>query len=258
MGAYLPNITKILVGIDGQASPGADLDFLYEESSSKLYELGKRVCLSNGAVFHYALAGEAITINKLCEAPAAAADHDADLAGQATFAVGVKTVIVVNGASTTITENMFQGGQLYVNDVNGEGQNLFIKSHGSAAVNSNCTIELLMPVHVEITTSSQCGLAANPYYKVLIANTTQLSHPLGMSNKAITNAYYFWLQTWGPTTAISDAGVPVKGGSIGMSTTTTGCISDIATSAAGFPIGFAGQLAGVDGETLPIWLTLGP
>ena len=263
MSTYLPNRVKILVGMDGTPPP-SDLDFIFKSGSSKLYELGERVCLSNGAVFRYARAGAGITINKLCSSPLVADDHDADIApvGASAASIGDKTIQITNGASTTITENMFQGGQFFVNDSGGEGQSLLIKSHSSAAVNSTCTIELYQAFHVAMTSKAQCGFVRNPFDGVIIQDHTADNHPIGVCNKAITSGHYFWLQTWGPTACLCDAGPPVQGGPAAVSSVTDGAVAEacLTTIAAGiYPtVGILGPLAGVSTETSPIWLTLCP
>lgn len=260
----MADIAKIQVGIDGVSPPsGADFDFLFTESATQKFPIGQRVCMSNGAVFHYAYAAEALTRRYLCSAATTAASNKQPyILGYGTSSVsGVKTVPVICSA-TSITANQFQGGQLCVCDATGEGQNLFIKSHTAGTSGQTITVETINPTVTSITSQSECGFVPNPFYGVQKYDATAESWPIGVTNIAVTSGYYFWIQTWGPTVALADAGPPVQGGPCAPSSATQGAVGEfcITTIAAGvYPqIGFAGPMAGVSTESLPIFLTICP
>jgi hypothetical protein len=258
---------KIQVGIDGVSPPaGEGMEYLYEESSTQKFPIGQRVCCSNGAVFHYAYAAEALTRQRLISAAAVPAAQIYDrLTGTGTVTQIGKTAVDVVNSVTAITENEFQGGQLVVSSqVAGLAatQNLFIKSHPAASNGETITIQLLTPVQTNFTTQSKCGVVPNPFHSVRLYDIAAEGYALGITNIAVTSGYYFWLQTWGPTAGVNDAGPVVRGGPVAASSTTSGSISEfcITTIAAGiYPaIGTAGPWPGIASQTSPIFLTLVP
>ena len=221
--------------------------------------------MSNGAVFHYAYAGEALTRLHVCSCATTAAGHKYPyIIGSGTASAGDYAVNVVCSA-TSFTENMFQGGQLVVSSqVAGleATQNLLIKSHPVATTGQTIEMKLLTPVQTTFTSQSKCGLIRNPFYGVEKMDFTAVNHPIGITNIAVTTNYYFWLQTWGPCAGINDAAPPVVGGPVAVSSTNQGGISEhvVTTIAAGIypPIGMCGPYASLDDETSPIFLMLVP
>lgn len=230
---------------------------IYEESASQIYPIGYPLDLGDGRRFRYCKVGAtALDVGKMCVAATPATDHLKDLAVAAAAAVGATSVSVTNGATTAITLDMYKEGYMVVNDVDGEGIEYKIKGCTAAAVNVASTIYLYDPIQTALTTNSQVGLWHNPW-NLVVQNTTYAGNPVGVAKKAITAAYYGWLQTrgfctiWRGDTAARGSWL-THGGAAGKA------IGETATNNLTITVPLIGfsLTAGVDTEYLPIWLQL--
>lgn len=213
-------------------------DEIYKESSTKgPYMLGTRMALPDGRVFRYAKNGaSAITIGRVVgmAAPQTTLYKDCVESGSAARTTAswddgnhYTYVATTASASTSlhIFADRFDNGYLWVNDEAGEGQLLQIKSHGVSTSVATTAVKITMHdediLTIALTTASQMGLVANPYQDVVIHTGTKGGGPaLGVAPIAVTAAYYFWLQTWGPCPVMSGATASLAGEMVGVVNTT--------------------------------------
>ena len=185
------------------------------ESSVQQHPLGTRGIDPNGNVFRYASAGEALAQGKVVMQAAGIANHDMDLVTAAAAQDATSITVTLGGTAATLDQ--YKNGYLYVNDGPGEGQSFAIAGHPAADASATLALRLEDgdDVRVALTSSSLCGLMANPYSSVEIFDADDVDGPaLGVSTTLITSGYYCWIQTWGYCACLVDVagviGQPVK------------------------------------------------
>lgn len=140
--------------------------------------------------------------------------------------------ILTTGSTSTTTQNIvaneFSDGYLWVNDEDGEGQILQIKSHGGETVTgSTGGLDITMYeeelLTIALTTASQVGLKKNAYNDVVVhINTTAGGKAIGVAPIAVSASNYFWGQVWGPCPVLSGEQVATAGQRVGVLNDTGG------------------------------------
>jgi len=189
---------------------GLDFGDEKKESASAIGNMfpGIKGMTPDGRVFRYALAGEALGAGKVCQTPLAVANEDMDLAIQAAAAIGSKTIAVTTGGAVAV--DLYKNGYIYINDGPGEGH--MYRIVGNTVTTGAATMTLTLAsgeiVREALTTAdSKAGLKKNGYDGSLLYNTTPDGIPTGVAPIEVTNAYYFWLQTWGDCAVLIDGTV---------------------------------------------------
>ena len=192
-------------------------------TESRGITLGTKGLMPDGRVFRYSKAGEAITAGLMCQNSIAIANHDMDLVTAAAAAGATSIVSTLGG--TAVTADQYKGGTLYVNDGAGEGQTFRIATHAAVSSSGDFTVpfEGKQTVKTALTSSSLCGLKANPYNGTLLYNTTPDGIPTGFSPTDVASGAYFWQQTYGDGTALVN-GTVVLGQCVVPGTTTSGSV----------------------------------
>jgi hypothetical protein len=161
--------------------------------------------------------------------PAKVANHT-NIAVASAAAIGTRQVSVTVGA-TAVTAGQYDGGYLTVNDSTGVGVSYLIAGTPAIASSGTGTIILAEPVVIALTTSSKVVLTPSPWSASIVhpgsASTFFCS---GFTETPITASSYYWAQTTGITSTLSD-GVIAKG--TGAILTTAAVPGAIATEAAG-------------------------
>lgn len=229
-----------------------DQDLRSIQSVKASVDLGQVGTTSDGRTFRYALAGASnlapgkLTVN---------ADVTSDWVNKtvaASAAIGATSVVV--DVTATVTANAFAGGYLTVNDATGEGISYLVSGNGGRTGAGEITVYLQEPLTVALTVDvSEYTLTVNPYSAAVISATDQADLPLGVPNVTITAAYYGWLQTGGTCAVLWDEAV-AKGLALTIGTGTAGAVE--ALDAAGEPQIGTAQMAGVDTEYQPAWLSI--
>lgn len=216
------------------------------ESSTKLESIGSLGVSSDGRIFRYAQAGaSALVSGNLTVAPVPAANHN-NKAVDAAVAVGDKKVVIASIGATAITADQYADGYLVVQDNAGEGFAYAISGHTAYdASASDVVIHLKDPVEVALTTASEVSLENSPWDGVVIAVVDQLDLPTGIARKALTAAYYGWVQTGGISPVWADETYAV-GVDLTIGTGVAGQLEML--DAAGEPRVGSAVRAGVDGE----------
>ena len=177
-------------------------------------------------VFRYGLAGGvALTAGKLVQTyVATAADHQ-DLAPTAAVAAG-EYEISVETAGTDLTLNQYAGGYLYVNDADGEGQCMKIKSNPVHDHSDDPSVVITChdALATAITTSSKVSLIQDPWSAVLVAPAAETGAVMGCPIVDMAASAYGWFQTYGPA-AVLTVGTIVLGHNVVRSATVAGGVA---------------------------------
>jgi hypothetical protein len=175
-----------LVGLQG----------IYDESEDQLLPAGTRLEFGDGRVYRYAKAGGTLVMGQLMQAEAAVANH-VDLVCPTASAVGDTTVHLTLGA-TALVANDYKDGYFQITDGASEGMSYKIKSHPAADASANVTVTLYDKLHAVVTNAdSTVSLVKNPYQDVIQAPATVTGAAVGVTPRAVTDNYWFWLQTKG-------------------------------------------------------------
>ena len=178
-------------------------------SSSKLHDLGTIAETADGRVYRYALAGAVNLAAGLANiSPAKVANHT-NIAVAAAAAVGARQVSVTLGA-TAATLDQYADGYLVVNDSAGVGAAYRIEGHQSISSAGTGFIQLSEAIVTALTTSSKVSLVINPWASAIVHATSTAAFCNGTNNVAVTAAYYYWSQTGGMASILSD-GIIAKG-----------------------------------------------
>jgi hypothetical protein len=210
-----------------QGSPGYDKT----ATTTQKHRLGTKMTFSDGRVFYYSYAAEAITAGKLTMGSQTASDHIKDLAVAEAVAIGANQIKLTNGGSTAITgsgkytgnfgtRGDYVDGYVFINDVTGEGQIFQIADHSDAATGETLTIDLYDndSVQTALTTSSQAGIHKPVGHSVEVWDADDIDGPvLGVPTHNIASGEYFWNQTAGPA-AVLTAGTVILGNEVYSST----------------------------------------
>ena len=224
--------------------------------------IGTRGIMPDGREFVWSkAAATAIITGALCQQQATSATYDADIAVATAEAAGSVSIGLTN-AGATLAVNTFQYGFMHVNDVDGEGHNYLIKSHTAATTTQGITVTLAEDdgIKVALTTSSQVGLRKHPYDAVIIYPTTLTGIPIGVTPIAITASHYFWMQTYGSCTALSDAVIGITGQPVVPSFSVAGAVRvqpKVYTTSGNRAVAGMWQNISVSTEYGLIFLTLG-
>ena len=240
----------------------------FSTSATKIAPLGTRGTLPDGRVFRMAKAGAtALRAGNPVVAVAPGqfsmlnTSHNAEFPASTTQYTTATQITIGgswDGTSNGVTANDYADGWLLVGSTVGSGTNniqmLRIKSHtaqdgGTSHTGGTSALEVTLEVGVhplwDITSSAGAALVKNPYEALAIttsaaANTNMV---MGVPQNAVTEEYYFWVQTWGDaivrmSDASSSALVPGSYVANSITASTTGCCIKNSSNYAG-----AGQQA---------------
>ncbi|MBU2052427.1 hypothetical protein KKH13_04460 [Patescibacteria group bacterium] len=188
-------------------------------SATAKHALGTRGVTVDGRVFRYSRAGEALAAGRLAFAKAPTelqfgtncpltTDQAAGIAVSSTSLKLSSTWSAFSGetGTTGIVADYFKEGYFVVSGTTG-GQIVRIKgnstaSTGTASQNIEVYFEYNDKLAAALTTANEVFLAHNQYDRITMnlgqAIAGETSIPVGVTPKAVTSLYYFWLQTWGP------------------------------------------------------------
>lgn len=228
---------------------------IFKTSSSKLHALGTMGVTRDGKFFRYAQAGAVdLAAGKLTISPAKVANHT-NVAVQAAAAVNDTTVSITAGA-TAVTANQYDNGYLNVNEAPGIGQNLQISGHSTVSAGGGTVIvQLLDPVTVALTTAaSKVSLVQNPWDDTIISSGAVAFFGNGVPVVPVTAAYYYWSQTHGMASVLSDGVITKAAGGI-ISDAVNGAVEIEVAATVTQRISWAPE-ATVDAKYYPQFLTI--
>jgi len=196
----------------------------YAESATALFPLGSKLIYGNNVYRYVGIGGTAVTAGKLLQQPAVVSDH-ANMSATATVAAG-ETAISVETGGTDITLNQYAGGYLWVNDVNGEGQMLRVKSNPAHdhSADPSIVITCYDALATALTTNSQLTLLADPSNDLIVAPAAETGAIMGATVIDLTADYYGWAVMSGPA-ALLTVGTLVVGNAAVRSGGTAGGVA---------------------------------
>ena len=196
----------------------------YAESATALFPLGSKMIYGNNVYRYVGIGGTAVTAGKLLQQPAVVSDH-ANMAATAAVAAG-ETAISVETGGTDITLNQYAGGYLWVNDVNGEGQMLRVKSNPAHdhSADPSIVITCYDALATALTTNSQLTLLADPSNDLIVAPAAETGAIMGATVIDLTADYYGWAVISGPA-ALLTVGTLVVGNAAVRSGGTAGGVA---------------------------------
>jgi hypothetical protein len=169
---------------------------LFQTSATAKERVGTMRVTQDGRKFRYCKNGSvALVVAHLCEAVA----EDADWVNEpcaSTHAIG-DVVFTETIVSTTVAENYFTGGMLYINDGTGQGHQYLIESSSPVAAGTSITLTLNDPLRVAlVVTTSEFTIGHSPWMAV-IAQATVTNPIIGIPPMAVPANHYCWMQTRG-------------------------------------------------------------
>ena len=196
----------------------------YAESATQLFPLGAKLVYGNNVYRYVGVGGTAVTAGKLLQQPAIVSDH-ANMTATAAVAAG-ETAISVETGGTDLTLNQYANGYLWVNDVNGEGQMLRVKSNPAHdhSADPSVVITCYDALKTALTTSSQLSLLADPNNDLIVAPATETGAIMGATVVDLTADYFGWAVMSGPA-ALLTVGTLVVGNAAVRSGGTAGGVA---------------------------------
>lgn len=223
-------------------------------SPTQLHKLGSVAETADGRVFRYDSAGASNLAAGLANVtPAKVANHT-NIAVAAAV-VGARQVTVTVGA-TAATQDQYKDGFLVVIDVAGQGVAYRISGNSVIGSSGSGVVNLEESIATALTASSKVSLVPSVYGASIV-------HPGGAStficngsnNVAVTALSFYWSQTAGMASVLSD-GVIAKGtGAILTANAVPGAITTEAAATVVQRVGTAPE-ATVDTKYYPIILGL--
>ena len=187
--------------------------------------LGQRAVIAGGdRVFRWAQNGSvALSVNRLLQESVIGSGHGGDLAVQAAGAINDQTVSITN-STTAITEDQYRFGYLWIDN---EGHVYRIKSHPAESTGSGTLVITLEDddfLRAALTTAtSTVGLRRNPYDEVLVNPTSPTGVPVGVTPVAVDADAFFWAQSWGLASVLTN-GTPIVGLGVTAGASTAGSV----------------------------------
>lgn len=223
-----------------------------ETSATKQHDIGTKYEDEFGNIYRYIknaaveLAPGKIIVN---------ADSDSDATNVTvarTYAAGAKEIIIDAGGA--VAADAFADGTLTVNDATGEGVTVVVAGNTVTTGAAEMTVTLKQPIPVALTIDvSEVTLQKNPWDSPVISIADQADMPVGVPNVTIPASYHGWVQTRGTCSVLFDEAV-AKGLALTIGSSTVGAVE--AADAAGEPVLGVAQMAGVDTEYQPAFLTI--
>ncbi len=124
-------------------------------------------------------------------------------------AVGDKQVNITLAGATATTSGQYDDGYLHVIDSAGVGSSYRIAGTPVIAGSGTGIIQLQDAVATALTTSSKVALVPSPWSGSIVTATSVSLLCNGTNNVLVTAAYYYWSQTGGIASVLSD-GVVAK------------------------------------------------
>jgi hypothetical protein len=190
-------------------------------STNRLHALGTICETADGRSFRYSSAGAvALAAGLVNTTPAAVANHT-NVAVAVAAPVGARSVSVTVGA-TAVTVGQYDGGYLVVNDAAGVGAVYRINGTPAIASSGTGVVQLEEAVATALTTASKVSFQPNPWGATVVV-ASSAAYAAGVPNVAVAAGSFYWAQTSGLASVLSD-GVIAKGVTGVLSGTTAGAV----------------------------------
>ncbi len=224
--------------------------------------IGGKMMLSDGRIFRYTHCGSstALVVGSLNQAVVHTTNYSAEAVG--VIAAGETVLTAVGSTGTSPVADQMKFGYAYTDNATTLPM-MQIKSNTLITAGAATgTITLFTPTPTIIATANTLCYFENPWEDIIVkpasANTAMV---LGICKIALTKAYWGWVQTQGPTTALYDSSTTAIAGigdPVGPDQAVAGAISGLANAATDTDniIGAALGLVEGDTEQTPIFLQI--
>lgn len=223
-------------------------------SATKVHDLGTVAETADGRVFRYSQAGAVNLAAGLVTTAAAKVANHTNNAVATAAAVGARSVNITLAGATATTLDQYADGFLVVNDSAGVGSAYRIEGNPVIAASGTGVVQLAEGVATALTTSSKVSLQYNPWANTIVSASAVALFCNGAPNVAVTAANYYWSQTGGIASVLSD-GVIGKGSGAILSDAVNGALEVEVAGTVTQRVGTAIE-ATVDQKYYPIYLTL--
>ena len=228
---------------------------LFTTSTDMQMEVGALMEDTGGDKYRYIKAGGAVSAGHLVQAPAPKTTAAHGVAVN-TAANGDTSVTITAGAEA-ITANEYAGGTLAVVSGTAIGDSYPIIGNAAiTAAGGSVVVNLGTPIRTTFGASDTVTLFHNPCNGALEAASSTRS-PVGIAVEDIASGSYGWVKSHGIIGALADETLDL-GSWLTSGTSTAGSVEeldDLTTEIADNAVGYA-VVAGVDGETQPIMVTI--
>lgn len=222
-------------------------------SATQLHKLGSVAETADGRVYRYAAAGATNLAAGLVNNTVAKIANHTNVAVSLAAPVGQRFVSVTLG-NTATTTGQYDGGYLVAIDVAGQGCAYRIAGTPVIAGNGTGVIQLEEGIATALTTSSKVSLVPSPFAGSIVTNNAAALFCNGTNNVAVLALNYYWSQTAGMASVLSDGVIAKNVGAI-VSTAVNGALVTEATGTITQRVGIAPE-ATVDTKYYPIFLGL--
>lgn len=174
--------------------------------------LGAKAVTRDGKVYRWTLNGAvALAEGKTVTPVARVANHvNLALTSTSNVAVGSRTITVTLGA-TAATQDQYADGYAVINDGAGVGHSFLIVGHPAAAAAGTLELTLAEPVDITLSTlTTKVALQVNTSSAVVVTPAVVTNPVSGTPNVPVAAASYFWAQTRGMASVLSD-GIVTRG-----------------------------------------------
>jgi hypothetical protein len=168
---------------------------LASNDATQRYICGTRNLTWDGSVYKYIKAGSTYTSYQLAVWHTATA---AVVSYEALNAASTAGSMVVHIAQASLTEDQFAGGYITIYHATGDGQVYCIRGN-TASSGGLVDLYLDRPLVKATTTSDNMELWANPYAEIDQGNAGGTHGFAGIPVALLTDTYFGWIRTWGPT-----------------------------------------------------------
>lgn len=184
---------------------------IYESVSEARQPVGTVGSLNDGRRYAYACnRGAALAAGVIAKGTEPSADAD-ELVVNSAAAIGDTSVDVAFTGTKTYAANELVGGYLEISDDAGEGHYYRITGNPAITAALDPAVIDIEPIRVALTTSTTVSVVPSLYSAVLIADANLTQTIAGVANAPIgagsTTPQYFWIQTGGPCSVLTDATV---------------------------------------------------
>lgn len=225
--------TTLILGKNSKSTAKPAVADPFTESATQLWPLGTELKYGD-RTFRYAQVDGAITAGLLVQQAAHVANHtnctitnEDATAGSFSHAAGSNTISLETAGDTDLTENLYAEGYLLVNDQEGQGQMLRIKSHPAHdhSVDPSVVITTWDPLKTAVVkNATQVSLVKNPYLDVVVAPVTETGAIVGATVIDMTDNYFGWIQTKGPAAVLAATNLVLGHRVVRNDTTTAGAV----------------------------------
>lgn len=234
----------------------SDQDINTQVSSRGSALVGQVASTPDGKTFMYAKAGGTLVAGQITEPVAVTANY---VTRTLTIAQAAGSTQVTVTLGTTVAADAFIGFQLAITDTTaagaGQGTYYILGNTAATAGNSNTTtLNLLGGLRTALTTSSVVGVYPSPQSTV-IQHTAVLAIPTaGAPVIPVTSGNFFWNQTAGYASILSDGAI-TKNAEVIPSDATAGAVEIRVDATVAQAVGYAPELT-VTTKYSPLVLTL--